>query len=148
MILNISKFIDEDYRVQGNRLSRNFIWATLMLAFVVIVIPNSVRFISIPLIFFAAALALVSSGRAAVNSRLLVIWILSTFVTLAYVCIGILKGYFDAVLWTLSVYVVGPMLWLLICSKIFSLYSLTTVIRTIILFGVFGGISVFILHVP
>lgn len=143
MISNLSQFTGNDYRTKSSGLDKNFVLVTLMLAFIVIVIPNTVRFISIPLFFFAALLPLFSSGKSAINSEFLLIWIFTTVITFLYVGIGVLKGYLDAVPWTIYVYVISPMLWLLICSKLVKLYSLTTIIRAMIFFGLLGGISVF-----
>lgn len=125
---------------------KTFSYLVLMLAFIVIVIPNAIRVVSLPLIFFSAFLALIYTRWTANNINIFLIWVASAFVTIFFVFLGYLKDYSGAVEQIIFVYMISPALWLLICSKVLDLHRVFSVIKVSLLFGIFGGISVFIFY--
>lgn len=151
-LLNNHRFVNKkavSHFCSGDKLGisdRLFVYSALMLALIVVVIPNSFRALSLPLIFVSASLALKSTKCTALNFRIFIIWLSSALVTFFFTMFGYIKGYPDAVSQTIFVYVISPALWLFICSKILGLYSPIHVIRVILLFGVLGGLSVFLYY--
>ncbi len=122
-----------------------FSYACLLLAFVVIVFPNSLRIISLPLFPITALLAVLSTKHIIINTRLFIIWLSTSFVTLIFLEVGFLNGhnYTDAMAQVLFVYIISPALWLIITAKLLNLYSSQQLIHIIIGLGVLGAFSVF-----
>jgi hypothetical protein len=118
--------------------------SSVALAFMVMVLPNSNRLISLPL-FFASAICSVAIIKFAEIDRF--IWSVlaaSGAVTSLYLAVGVYKEAYDAVAWVLFVYVVSPAFWILILSAVFQLRSDLEVVHWMMRLGYLGALSVFV----
>lgn len=108
--------------------------------FLVVVVPNSFRFITIPLFLFLGFISLFSMRLF--NRRLTSLWLMGSCVTIFYILIGLPNSYPAAVPQVIFVYIVAPFIWMLILSFVFSKYNLQFIFKTFFSFSFIGAISV------
>lgn len=139
-------------RLTNRLFSRLAPLLVLVFFFLVMVVPNSFRFITLPL-FFLVGLVSVCALRSFKRS-LIAVWLLSSLITMLYLGIGVRHGYPAAIPQVIFVYVVSPFIWIMILSFVFSQYSIRSILRTVLILSFIGAMSVplfvvlFSLHGP
>ena len=108
--------------------------------FVVVVVPNSLRFITLPL-FFLLGFILFFKTRT-FNRDLLILWLLGSFTTFFYIFVGLPRSYPDSVIQVIFVYVVSPLIWILIFRFVFLKYNLHILLKTFVSFSFLGAITI------
>lgn len=119
--------------------------ATAALTAVCLIVPNSLRIVSMPL-FFAATLLCVATGRARIPRPALWMWWLSAIVTTMYLLVGMPHMHPDAFTQTLFVYCIAPLGWTLIAAYLVQVLPLATIARWAIGLGVAGASTVFLYY--
>lgn len=119
-----------------------FAAVAMVLGFVCIVFPNSLRPMSVIVLAAAASLALLCTKRFTVNFRWL-LWLAASVITMFFVAVGWSKKPSEAIWQVPFVYVVSPALWLLICPRLLENFPIQAVVRAVLFFGMLGALSVF-----
>lgn len=134
---------DQHRLSQFPALRKSLFAATAMvLGFVCIVFPNSLRPMSIIVLVAAASVALLCTKRFAINFRWL-LWLSASAITMFFVAVGWSKKPSEALWQVPFVYVLSPALWLMFCPRLLENFSIHTVVRAILFFGMLGALSVF-----
>lgn len=113
-------------------------------AFVIVclIVPNSVRAVSLPL-FVAATLLCLATGRACVHPPALRMWAFSAMITMVYLIVGLPQMRPEAFEQTIFVYAVAPLCWIIVCSYLVAVVPLRTLALWLVALGAAGATTVF-----
>jgi hypothetical protein len=115
------------------------------LCFIVLVFPNALRLVSVPLLFISAFLGLYEM-RWTENQRFAAtVMSASVFVTVFYVFVAALNGHckFDVQMKIAFIYIVSPALWLITGESLLEKYGAIRLSRIIIALGFIGTLTVY-----
>jgi hypothetical protein len=121
-----------------------FLLTMSIFTFMVVIFPNSNRYITIPLIF---VLALAAAFRVKlVDSNIVAIWYLSCLVTIFYLFVGVESGYPEAIPEVVFVYMISPALWLLLINALCQYLTCDKIAQLLTCLGVVGALTVFMFY--
>lgn len=126
-------------------INRVFHWTLLLLIVSCVVFPNSLKLASALLLFVASIVGLFRARSSL--SPILYYWTAASIVTIAYAYIGINHGApNEALLQTLFIYIISPLLWILTISAAASIYSTEKIVSALTMAGIAACVSVYVFY--
>jgi len=120
-----------------------FRWSFVILLFLTMVVPNSIKPVSVSFLALTAALGWPLTNFSPAFMR--VVWMhgASSAVTLLYLVVGLVNGASnEALLQTLFIYIVSPALWILVAGGVLATFESDSLERMMENNAIFGAASV------
>lgn len=125
------------------RADTPFLFASAILFFLASVVPNSLQVPTAVALGISAGLGLVNLNWAKWLKQLLFFWGLSSIVTLIYLVRGMLAGApQEALEQTLIIYIMSPLAWIIVCSRLAQLLPLATITRGFVILAIASSCTV------
>ena len=120
-----------------------FRWSFVILLFLTMVVPNSIKPVSVSFLALTAALGWPLTNFSPAFMRVVWMHAASSAVTLLYLVVGLVNGASnEALLQTLFIYIVSPALWILVAGGVLATFESDSLERMMENNAIFGAASV------
>lgn len=120
-----------------------FRWSFVILLFLTMVVPNSIKPVSVSFLALTAALGWPLTDFSPAFMRVVWMHAASSAVTLLYLVVGLVNGASnEALLQTLFIYIVSPALWILVAGGVLATFESDSLERMMENNAIFGAASV------